>query len=414
VWDFNGDAHLDLAVVNTSENTVSILLGNADGSFQAATSYTVGAKPWFVAVGDFNGDGHLDLVAANGGTEPHYTDGGVSILLGNGDGTFQAAQNYEVGSGPTSVLVEDFNGDGHLDLVVVGSQSGYVNVLLGNGDGTFQGTQTIAVGHELLSVSVGDFNDDGHLDLVVLNGDLDTVSILLGNGDGTFQTARSYDAAGNSSLAVGDFNGDGHLDLAVTNDFVGESSVAVLLGNGDGSFQAPKSYATWGANSIAVGDFNKDGHLDLAVAAPGSPVSIFLGNGDGTFHDSSRGVPGVAEDTILVIRDAGLDREAARVPEEGTGDVGCRNGTGRGLRLSHIAVFLLLARCGKTGRLPGKLFLEVHYRRLRGEAPQTSEYLARFPELPTKSAKVCSAWGSFTSGPCRTAPSRMARESCWS
>jgi hypothetical protein len=286
VGDFNRDGRLDLAVA-TYDNSVTILWGDGDGSFQAALSYPVGNGPRSLAVGDFNGDGYLDLVVANQGTEPDYTDGSVSILLGDGYRTFDAASTYTVGFSLASVAVGDFNGDGHPDLAVGGynkaTQRGTVSILLGNGDGTFQTAQSYAVGIYESTVAVGDFNGDGYLDLAVANDQ--TVALYLGKGDGTFKATRSYAAGINPrSLAVGDFNGDGRLDLAVANDYAGGSSVTVLLGNGDGSFQAPKSYPTWGATAVAVGDFNKDGHLDLAVAGPGPQVSIFLGNGDGAFQ----------------------------------------------------------------------------------------------------------------------------------
>jgi hypothetical protein len=283
--DFNGDGHLDLAAANLSD-AVSVMLGNADGSFQDAQNFPTGGNPYSVAVGDFNGDRILDLAVANWGTEP----GSVSILLGIGDGSFQTAQLYPVESRLVSVAVGDFNGDGHTDLAVGGynhaTQQGTVSILLGNGDGTFQMAQSYEVNYGAnggSTVAVADYNSDGHLDLAVAT--YAGVSIFLGNGDGTFKAPRSYAAGINpGSMAVGDFNRDGYVDLAVVNDSEGDSSVTVLLGNGDGSFQAPKRYGTWGAIAVAVGDFNKDGHLDLAVAGPASPVSILLGNGDGTFQ----------------------------------------------------------------------------------------------------------------------------------
>ena len=135
VGDFNGDGILDLAVVNagsygSASGNVSVLLGKGDGSFQPTPAYTVGAYAFSAVVSDFNGDGHLDLAVA-GYLDVEPTTPEVSILLGNGDGTFQAVQNYPTQGG--SLAVGDLNGDGHLDLVTSGG-----SVLLGNGDGTFQ------------------------------------------------------------------------------------------------------------------------------------------------------------------------------------------------------------------------------------------------------------------------------------
>ena len=167
----------------------------------APSSYSVGINPNSVAVGDFNGDGKLDLAVANS------FDNFVSVLLGKGDGTFQAAVNYGTGSGPLSVAVGDFNGDGKLDLVVTNAFDNNVSVLLGNGDGTFQAAVNYGAGSAPNSVAVGDFNGDGKLDLAVANNGSNNLSVLLGNGDGTFQAAVNYSAGkGPYSVAVGDFN----------------------------------------------------------------------------------------------------------------------------------------------------------------------------------------------------------------
>jgi hypothetical protein len=144
---------------------VSVLLGNGDGTFQAARNFAAGIRPYSVAVGDFNGDGTPDLAVAN-----DTFSGTVSVLLGNGDGTFQAARNFAAGSYPYSVAVGDFTGDGTLDLAVANDTfSGTVSVLLGNGDGTFQAARNYAAGARPKSVAVGDFNGDGTLDLAVAN-----------------------------------------------------------------------------------------------------------------------------------------------------------------------------------------------------------------------------------------------------
>jgi hypothetical protein len=289
--DFNNDGVLDLAVVNYSSSNVSILLGNADGTFQGALNFTTGTAPLSVAVGDFNADGKLDIVTANA-----YD---ISILLGNGNGTFQAPTNIGIGIGigsnPTSVAVGDFNGDGKLDLGVTANttlsyygsiySNGYANVLLGNGDGTFQAAQSFAAGSGYhTSAAVGDFNGDGKQDFAMANFDYGTVSVLLGDGRGALGAPTDFSAGDHpQSVATADVNGDGKLDLVTAN--LWGANVSVLLGNGNGTFQAPVTSAV-GPNptAVAVGDFNRDGKPDLAVINS-SGVSVLLGNGNGTFQN---------------------------------------------------------------------------------------------------------------------------------
>ena len=277
--DFNGDGKPDLAVAGRFSSRVSILLGNGDGSFQPRADYEVGLFARWVITGDFNGDGKLDL-ACGGDVSAQ-----VSILLGSGDGTFQAPMLFATGAAPIWGVTADFNRDGKLDLAVAGS--GEVSILLGNGDGSLGGHLDYDVGEGYMWVDAGDFNGDGTLDLAIGQWAAPNVFILLGNGDGTFQPHVDYPTGTNPrSLAVGDLNGDGELDLAVADD--SSSQVSILLGNGDGTFQSHVDYAaviapTW----ISLGDFNGDGTLDLALssfAAPRTQAVILLGNGDGTFQ----------------------------------------------------------------------------------------------------------------------------------
>ncbi len=327
VADFNGDGIMDIAVVNsdpyTTPDTVSVLLGKGDGTFEAAVNYAVdnepdaivavdlngdhvpdiatadelgqtmdvlinkadgsgtfnnpvayaaGQAPRGIAAGDLRGLGIIDLVVANN------NGNNVTVFLGKGDGTFGTGVNYPANQHPKSVAIGKFNNSStHLDLAVANHDSNDVSVLIGNGDGTFLAPVNYAVGKQPRHVVVADFNKDGNLDLATANGGASTVSILYGKGDGTFQKGVTYTA--NQSprwLVVDDFNGDGILDLA-TSDYQ-SSDVTVLLGTGTTAagtaFVAPLHYKV-GANptGIAAGDFNGDGKPDLAVTIGGLPTA---------------------------------------------------------------------------------------------------------------------------------------------
>ena len=298
--DFNGDGKMDLAAQNAGSNTVSVLLGNGDGSFQAKQDFGVGLVPTSVTSADFNDDTFADLAVAN------QNSNNVSVLLGKGDGTFQTKQDFTVGTNPSSVISAEFNGDGKTDLAVANYSSNTVSVLLGNGDGTFQTAQPY-------SVSVGgtpgpnqiitdDFDGDGDVDLATANVGSNTeianfhggVAVLLGNGDGTFQNAsRVVRVYLPYSLASADFDDDGDSDLVATSYgltggccIYGE--VTVALGNGDGTFGAGRSFRVGsghtGPSAVASADLDTDGHEDLVVSNSATDdVSVMLGNGDGTF-----------------------------------------------------------------------------------------------------------------------------------
>src|SRR5437773_56995 len=232
--DLNADGKLDLVVANRGFSTVSVLLGNGDGTFQAPLTISV-SRAHAVAVGDFNRDGVPDLAVANRNSGDIGRDT-VSVLLGNGDGTFQAPAFFAVGGGAASVVVDDFNGDGVPDLAL--ASPGYtthhesyslVSVLLGNGDGTFHAARTFYAGGIPSSVAAGDFNGDGKVDLAVATSGSNALSVLLGNGDGTFQALQIFGAgSGPVSVASGDFNRDGVPDLAVANFY--SNNVSVLVG----------------------------------------------------------------------------------------------------------------------------------------------------------------------------------------
>jgi hypothetical protein len=284
VGDFDKDGNIDLVTANKSSQGVSVLLGKGDNTFKPASTFSTvgfnGLSPSSVAVADFNKDGKLDLVTANN------LSNNISLLLGKGDGSFQAAVNFplESASAPISIAVGDFNKDGKSDIVTVNNASQNISVLLGDGIGGFGTAKNFKVPSRPSSVTVGDLNKDGKSDLVVTSSYFNNVSILLGNGDGTFNSATQFDVGANpNSVVLEDFNKDNKLDLAVANS--DSNNVSILLGNGTGGFGIATNFDV-GLNpvSVTVIDFDNDGNSDLAVANAGSDtVSVLLGDGNGGF-----------------------------------------------------------------------------------------------------------------------------------
>jgi hypothetical protein len=283
--DFNGDGTADLAICNFGDPTagddgnVSLLLGNGTGTFQPATNFTAVKNCTDLEAEDFDSDGRSDLLV--------FADNGdATIFLSNGDGTFRKGQTLAPGKNPSAATVADLNADHKLDLIFANRTDNTVSVLLGNGDGSFQSPVAYSVGTKPFSVKVVDVNQDGKSDLAVFR--IAGADFLPGNGDGTFRQGSS---AGTGSalvflMAIADFNNDGALDLVVRGCSIfhpAQCSTSLMLGNGSGGFQSPTSISD--IPGAAAADINGDGKLDLAGRTPdGSQLALLLGNGDGTFQ----------------------------------------------------------------------------------------------------------------------------------
>jgi hypothetical protein len=291
--DFNNDSHLDLATANLSDGSISLLRGNDNGTFQPAQNIAGGGGR-SIAVGDFNGDDMLDLLTSNGTS--------VSVLIRNGDATFLPPVSTPMqGIGDSiSMAVGDFNDDGLLDVAVEtysyywgGPTGTQVQVLLGDGDGRFTQGDLHSVPRSIrVPLAVADVNDDDRPDVLVGSEDSMLVSVLLANPDGTLSYAPGVSdfATGNRTrfVSVADFTGDGIPDVFTAGYTLG---AAVLPGRGDGTFAArivtiSNSYAEWAG---AAGDFDRDGNVDVVLssgqASEAGVLFTLLGQGDGTFSE---------------------------------------------------------------------------------------------------------------------------------
>lgn len=277
--DLNGDGKADLVAANYYDNNISVLLGDGTGSFSSPVNIGGGNNPIAIATADFNADGKADIVTANEGGND------VTLFLGNGAGGFGAPISVAAGSGVRSVTTGDFNADGKKDLAVANNNDNTVSVILGNGNGTFNAAVNYGTSSCPYSVASADFNGDGKADLVTANVCSNNVSVFLGNGNGTFQSAVNYSPNGSGAAFVtaADLNSDSKLDLVVANFY--SNSVSVLYGNGNGTFQSGSTYNVGGVTFAAtVADFNVDGNLDIAAShMNSSTVPVILGDGNGNF-----------------------------------------------------------------------------------------------------------------------------------
>jgi len=275
--DINGDGILDLVVANTFNNTVAFLRGTGNGGFAAPTTISFFGAPYGLAIADVNGDGKLDLIATDG-DDAQGNGQSIEVLLGNGDGTFQTSTVYWLGTGPYAIAIGDFDGDGRPDLAVVNTDTNNLSVLRNLGGGTFSAATNYVAGQYPLEIAAGDVNGDGKLDLVVTNQDSWTVSVFLGNGDGTFAAkADTHVGVYPQGLVLADLNGDGRLDVAVSNSY--DNTLSVLLGGGDGTFHPAINFVTGTTPvGLSVADVNQDGKPDLIVSNGGDNTVTVLFN----------------------------------------------------------------------------------------------------------------------------------------
>ena len=280
IVDVSGDGMPDLVVENYNSNTLSVLLGNGDGTLKAKVDYATADGPWSMAIGDVDGDGKIDVVTCN------YGASSASVFINNGNGTFKAKADYTTGTGtnPECLRMGDVDGDDDLDIFTANASTNNVSIVLNNGNGTFSAPTTFSTATHPTSIDLSDLDGDGKQDLATANYSAGSVSVLMGNGNGTFVAAVNYAASGNPQMVLAaDLDRDGSPDLSTVN--WGSNSASILLNKGDGTFAAKVDYAIGnGPYAFSVIDLNQDSAPDLVTTnnTAGS-VSVLYGNGDGTF-----------------------------------------------------------------------------------------------------------------------------------
>ena len=267
VVDFDRDGLIDMMTGNRGAGTVSIVLGNGDGTFRPQQAVAVGNTPNGVAALDVDGDADLDIVAAvNGGNN-------LRVLSNNGAGVFAIAGSIESGaSGEWALAAGDMNNDGIMDLVVGAQNDQRIIVMLGDGNRGFarppgSPTNGYAGGGLIWMIALGDVNGDGSLDVSTVNGSTNNGGILLGNGNGTLQPATLTNLVGlGIATDLGDLDGDGDLDWVTSTTF-GAPRWTIFTNNGSGAFTLNQTIAaTQVASCASLYDFDNDGDLDLALA----------------------------------------------------------------------------------------------------------------------------------------------------
>lgn len=349
IGDVNDDGHPDIAAAGYSATEILIYLGDGTGTFAEPTSHSAGNGqfPTAIELVDIDGDDMLDIVTSNGDSN------NVSVLAGQGDGSFAAANNFATGAFPRALAVADANGDGHLDIATGNFQDRNVAVLAGDGAGQFAAPVTVGIGPdaEPMSLALADVTGDGHVDIVTANGRLDsspfpppelvgTVSVIAGDGAGGFAAAEQHSAGAGEgraqSIAIGDITGDGIIDIVVSRPIA--NRVSILAGTGDGDFAGAIVRPTGvGPQPLLLADANGDGTLDVVVAnAVGASVSILPGDGEGGIGFDGNFDVGVYPHSVVAADFDGDGQPDIATADAQSGSVSVLNNAGSGTFASSV------------------------------------------------------------------------------
>jgi FG-GAP-like repeat/PASTA domain len=282
IGDLNGDRKPDLAVANSEDPSISVLMNRGDGSFRAARNFPTGTEldvSGGVAIGNLTRDSKPDLVVSN------VAGHGVIVLTNKGGGTFRVERRFLPNIHPVAVAIADLNGDKMLDLIAVRFGTDAVSVLLNKAGGRFAAKVDYGTGVGPGSIAIGDLTGDHKPELVTANSNANTVSLLVNKGDGTFEPKRDFRTGRNpTAVAIGDLNADREPDVAVSNNW--SSTISVLTNSGGRSFKPRRDFPTAGGpDAVKIVDSNGDRRPDLANVSPGrNSISILVNRGGGKFE----------------------------------------------------------------------------------------------------------------------------------
>lgn len=290
IGDLDGDGRPDIVATTnindpmggSSSGQLVLLLNNGSGSFNETAQYPIDYNILAVATGDFNGDGKADVVVEKSGTT-------LSLYLGTGSGALAAPTDLVAG-GSRQLAVADLNNDGRPDIVATGGAGNLVSVLPGNGDGTFGAAVSYPTGAYAHYLTIADVDGNGSKDLVVSNrGDM-SISVLRNDGSGAFGPQAVYKVGQSpAAIAVGDLDGDGSADIAVAN--VSSSKLSILTGNGNGTFRTGYSAGIMNyVYGVAIADFNGDGKQDMASTTDITALHLWVGLNAGSYAPNASNI----------------------------------------------------------------------------------------------------------------------------
>jgi hypothetical protein len=302
--DLNGDDFLDLAICNGDDVHITVFINDKLGGFDNASTYYAAGEPGHMTGADFDNDGDIDLALCIAGSLFDHANW-ISILENDGNGSFAFPVTYETDESPYTVVTDDFNKDGSMDIATANYWNRTISVLINNGNGSFPNHVDYKADRNLQFLIVEDFNDDDYPDLVASG-----INVFINKGTGAFQEALSYGVYYDIFLFPGDIDSDGDIDVMTTSHSM-DPVLSFYENNGDGEFGYRVSYKTGNRpTELLVANFDKNNHLDIAVlSASGDNVSIFLNNFKPISEIETKDFQTIIQDSEIELIGSGYDED---------------------------------------------------------------------------------------------------------